>query len=64
MATHETELHSCPECQKIFSRQASLRAHLMLHCVDDNILCVNCGVSVETQVREFLNINLICKSLK
>ncbi|XP_026482774.1 zinc finger protein 236-like [Ctenocephalides felis] len=49
MATHETELHSCPECQKIFSRQASLRAHLMLHCVDDNILCVNCGVSVETQ---------------
>ncbi|XP_026284873.1 zinc finger protein 236 [Frankliniella occidentalis] len=43
MATHNQEQLKCPECQREFSRVASLRSHLMLHEREDNLFCTECG---------------------
>ncbi|XP_050395157.1 zinc finger protein 236 [Patella vulgata] len=33
----------CPECGKKFSRVASLKAHIMLHEKEENLMCPECG---------------------
>ncbi|KAJ8303634.1 hypothetical protein KUTeg_020030 [Tegillarca granosa] len=33
----------CPECGKKFSRIASLKAHIMLHEKEENLMCTECG---------------------
>lgn len=43
MATHNQDQLKCPECQRVFSRVASLRSHLMLHEREDNLFCTECG---------------------
>lgn len=41
----------CPECGKRFSRVASLRAHLMLHQKEENLICAECGDEFGTQAQ-------------
>ena len=44
MASHQTgEKLFCPECDKSFSRLASLKCHLAVHQEDDNLVCGDCG---------------------
>ncbi|XP_034241174.1 zinc finger protein 236-like [Thrips palmi] len=43
MATHSQGELKCPECQRAFSRVASLRSHLMMHEREDNLFCTECG---------------------
>ncbi|KAL4235060.1 hypothetical protein ACF0H5_006698 [Mactra antiquata] len=33
----------CPECGKKFSRVASLKAHIMMHEKEENLMCPECG---------------------
>ncbi|KAG7469963.1 hypothetical protein MATL_G00134380 [Megalops atlanticus] len=42
-STHATEDPTCPECQKKFSRVASLKSHIMLHEKEENLICTECG---------------------
>lgn len=41
----------CPECGKKFSRIASLKAHIMLHEKEENLMCTECGDEFSLQVR-------------
>ncbi|XP_053103138.1 zinc finger protein 236 isoform X2 [Hemicordylus capensis] len=41
--THNGEDPSCPVCNKKFSRVASLKAHIMLHEKEENLICSECG---------------------
>ena len=50
MATHDTDNPACPECGKKFSRVASLKAHIMLHEKEENLICAECGDEFSTQV--------------
>ncbi|XP_041376964.1 zinc finger protein 236-like [Gigantopelta aegis] len=45
MATHvgENSTPTCPECGKTFSRVASLKAHIMMHEKEENVMCPECG---------------------
>lgn len=49
-ATHNTSDPVCPVCKRKFTRMASLKAHLMLHEVEDNLSCSLCGDEFSTQV--------------
>lgn len=42
---------ACPECGKAFARLASLKAHLMLHQKEENLICAECGDEFSTQAR-------------
>ncbi|XP_059150373.1 zinc finger protein 236-like isoform X2 [Physella acuta] len=46
----------CPECGKKFSRVASLKAHIMLHEKEENLMCPECGdeFSVQHQLDKHL----------
>lgn len=50
MATHSSDQLKCPECQRAFTRVASLRSHLMLHEREDNLFCTECGDEFALQV--------------
>ncbi|XP_066871370.1 zinc finger protein 236 isoform X11 [Kogia breviceps] len=41
--THNGEDPTCPVCNKRFSRVASLKAHVMLHEKEENLICSECG---------------------
>ena len=41
--THNAEDPVCPVCNKKFSRVASLKAHIMLHEKEENLICSECG---------------------
>ncbi|XP_018869786.3 zinc finger protein 236 isoform X1 [Gorilla gorilla gorilla] len=41
--THSGEDPTCPVCNKKFSRVASLKAHIMLHEKEENLICSECG---------------------
>ncbi|KAF7245242.1 hypothetical protein EYD10_08658 [Varanus komodoensis] len=41
--THNGENPTCPVCNKKFSRVASLKAHIMLHEKEENLICSECG---------------------
>uniref|UniRef100_A0A8C6QT85 Zinc finger protein 236 n=1 Tax=Nannospalax galili TaxID=1026970 RepID=A0A8C6QT85_NANGA len=41
--THNAEDPVCPVCNKRFSRVASLKAHIMLHEKEENLICSECG---------------------
>ncbi|XP_069885029.1 zinc finger protein 236 isoform X1 [Dipodomys merriami] len=41
--THNGEDPACPVCHKKFSRVASLKAHIMLHEKEENLICSECG---------------------
>ncbi|KAM6169122.1 zinc finger protein 236 isoform 1-T1 [Erethizon dorsatum] len=41
--THNAEDPTCPVCNKKFSRVASLKAHIMLHEKEENLICSECG---------------------
>ncbi|XP_059751598.1 zinc finger protein 236 isoform X6 [Balaenoptera ricei] len=41
--THNGEDPTCPVCNKKFSRVASLKAHVMLHEKEENLICSECG---------------------
>nr|XP_031297587.1 zinc finger protein 236 isoform X1 [Camelus dromedarius] len=41
--THNGEDPTCPVCNKKFSRVASLKAHVMLHEKEENLICAECG---------------------
>lgn len=43
----------CPECDKKFSRVASLKAHLMVHERDESIICPECGDEFGVQVNQY-----------
>lgn len=49
-ATHCTSDPTCPECNKKFARMASLKAHLMLHEAEENLVCTDCGDEFSTEV--------------
>lgn len=42
---------TCPECGKRFARLASLKAHMMLHEKEENLICAECGDEFSTQAR-------------
>ncbi|KAM4632763.1 zinc finger protein 236 [Polymixia lowei] len=42
-STHTTSDPTCPVCHKKFSRVASLKAHIMLHEKEENLICTECG---------------------
>ncbi|XP_071957635.1 zinc finger protein 236-like [Antedon mediterranea] len=42
-ALHDLDTPQCPDCQKKFSRVASLKAHLLIHEEDECIDCQDCG---------------------
>uniref|UniRef100_A0A8D0L151 Zinc finger protein 236 n=1 Tax=Sphenodon punctatus TaxID=8508 RepID=A0A8D0L151_SPHPU len=42
-STHNGEDPACPVCNKKFSRVASLKAHIMLHEKEENLICSECG---------------------
>ncbi|XP_056143099.1 zinc finger protein 236-like [Lampris incognitus] len=42
-STHTTSDPACPVCHKKFSRVASLKAHIMLHEKEENLICSECG---------------------
>ncbi|KAF8782788.1 Zinc finger protein 236 like protein [Argiope bruennichi] len=50
-AIHNPSDPTCPECHKKFARLASLKAHLMHHEVDENLVCVECGDEFGTQLK-------------
>ncbi|GBM79313.1 Zinc finger protein 236 [Araneus ventricosus] len=50
-ATHNTADPTCPECHKKFARLASLKAHLMHHEVEENLVCTECGEEFSTQFK-------------
>ncbi|CAG5136803.1 unnamed protein product, partial [Candidula unifasciata] len=39
----------CPECGKKFSRVASLKAHIMMHEKEENLMCAECGDEFSVQ---------------
>ncbi|KAF0885374.1 ZN236 protein, partial [Crocuta crocuta] len=41
--THNGDDPTCPVCNKKFSRVASLKAHIMLHEKEENLICSECG---------------------
>uniref|UniRef100_A0A670XPY7 Zinc finger protein 236 n=1 Tax=Pseudonaja textilis TaxID=8673 RepID=A0A670XPY7_PSETE len=41
--THNGQDPMCPVCNKKFSRVASLKAHIMLHEKEENLICSECG---------------------
>ncbi|CAE1253065.1 Zinc finger protein 236 [Acanthosepion pharaonis] len=46
MATHPQNHNrqpTCPECGKTFTRTASLKAHIILHIKEENLMCTECG---------------------
>ncbi|KAL8603303.1 hypothetical protein ACOMHN_053999 [Nucella lapillus] len=59
VATHVAEDGSptCPECGKKFSRVASLKAHIMMHEKEENLMCPECGdeFSVQSQLDRHMN---------
>ncbi|GAB6020138.1 hypothetical protein CHUAL_002867 [Chamberlinius hualienensis] len=48
-ATHNNENPVCPICGKSFSRVAGLKAHIILHEVEENLVCDECGDEFSTQ---------------
>ncbi|XP_078462550.1 zinc finger protein 236 isoform X1 [Lampetra planeri] len=42
-ATHSVDQTACPDCGRTFSRIASLKAHIMLHEKEENLMCTECG---------------------
>ncbi|XP_034031282.1 zinc finger protein 236-like [Thalassophryne amazonica] len=42
-STHTTSDPTCPVCHKKFSRVASLKAHIMMHEKEENLICTECG---------------------
>ena len=49
MALHKHNTSSqCPECDKKFSRLASLKAHISLHIEEDTLTCQQCDNEFET----------------
>ncbi|XP_022082178.1 LOW QUALITY PROTEIN: zinc finger protein 236-like [Acanthaster planci] len=55
-ATHTMDRPECPDCHKTFSRVASLKAHIMLHEREENVMCAECGdeFSLQSQLDKHL----------
>ncbi|XP_035174021.1 zinc finger protein 236 isoform X5 [Oxyura jamaicensis] len=73
--THNGEDPTCPVCNKKFSRVASLKAHIMLHEKEENLICSECGdeftlqsqlsIHMEEHRQELTGSRIhICKSCK
>ncbi|NWX99557.1 ZN236 protein, partial [Nothoprocta ornata] len=73
--THNGEDPTCPVCNKKFSRVASLKAHIMLHEKEENLICSECGdeftlqsqlsIHMEEHRQELAGSRIhICKSCK
>ncbi|GFT26974.1 zinc finger protein 236 [Nephila pilipes] len=50
-AIHSKSDPTCPECHKKFARLASLKAHLIHHEVEENLVCAECGEEFSTQFK-------------
>ncbi|GFY46819.1 zinc finger protein 236 [Trichonephila inaurata madagascariensis] len=50
-AIHSKSDPTCPECHKKFARFASLKAHLIYHEVEENLVCAECGDEFSTQFK-------------
>lgn len=50
LCSNEDKILKCPICNKIFSRFASLKAHLAIHQRDDQLFCPECEKPFDTQV--------------
>ncbi|XP_065315632.1 zinc finger protein 236-like [Gordionus sp. m RMFG-2023] len=42
-ATHQSTNFHCPECYKKFNRLASLKSHILIHEVEESLVCKECG---------------------
>uniref|UniRef100_A0A1A8BEP9 Zinc finger protein 526 n=1 Tax=Nothobranchius kadleci TaxID=1051664 RepID=A0A1A8BEP9_NOTKA len=47
---HEQGTYDCPECGKVFKRDASLQAHMRTHSGVARYLCVDCGNGFTTEM--------------
>ncbi|KFM82357.1 Zinc finger protein 236, partial [Stegodyphus mimosarum] len=50
-ATHSTSDPTCPECNKKFARMAGLKSHLLMHQIEENLICTECGNEFSTQFK-------------
>lgn len=50
MAIHAKGQPSCPLCHRKFQRIASLKAHLLIHQVDETFSCKECAAEFEKEV--------------
>ena len=59
MATHCLSDPKCPECGKKFARIASLKSHMQVHGVDENLYCTECEDTFETKVgKHFISLRV------
>ncbi|XP_014211767.1 zinc finger protein 236-like [Copidosoma floridanum] len=49
MATHNAGEPKCPECGKKFARVASLKAHMLIHQMDESLYCTECDDTFATK---------------
>lgn len=49
--THNVDDLECPECHKMFSRAAGLRAHIILHEREESLFCTECGDEFSNQIQ-------------
>jgi uncharacterized Zn-finger protein len=54
MAIHNIGEPKCPECGRKFARLASLKAHMLIHEVDENLYCTECDDVFGTKVGRFI----------
>lgn len=59
--THNVDDLECPECHKIFSRAAGLRAHIILHEREESLFCTECGDEFSNQVRVRIYVPVLIK---
>lgn len=55
MAMHSKGEPTCPICHRKFQRLASLKAHIIIHEVDEIFTCVECLAEYEKEVTTFIS---------